>query len=79
VRRLILGALLTWTAACRPSGSTTFAPGFTEAAFGRVKAGMTKEEVLELLGPPISTAPNATGRCGDSIRTPLRRMSALQR
>jgi outer membrane protein assembly factor BamE (lipoprotein component of BamABCDE complex) len=36
-----------------PSIDTRFAPGYSEGGFERVKVGMTKAEVLSLLGPPF--------------------------
>lgn len=36
-----------------PSIDTRYAPGYSERNFRKVVRGMTKEEVLELLGPPL--------------------------
>ena len=36
-----------------PAIDTRFAPGYSETAFEKVKVGMTKDEVLSLLGPPF--------------------------
>jgi outer membrane protein assembly factor BamE (lipoprotein component of BamABCDE complex) len=36
-----------------PSIDTRYAPGFSEPKFAQVKIGMTREEVLKLLGPPL--------------------------
>jgi hypothetical protein len=40
-----------------PSIDTVYAPGFTNAAFERVKVGMSKEEVRNLIGRPLDTHP----------------------
>lgn len=37
-----------------PAIDTRFAPGYGEAAFAAVQPGMTKVEVLQLLGPPLN-------------------------
>lgn len=37
-----------------PAIDTRFAPGYTEQAFAALEVGMTKEEVLQRLGPPLN-------------------------
>lgn len=38
-----------------PAIDTRFAPGYSEAEFHNIQAGMTKEDVLQRLGPPLNT------------------------
>lgn len=37
-----------------PAIDTRFAPGYTEQAFAALEVGMTKQEVLQRLGPPLN-------------------------
>lgn len=37
-----------------PAIDTRFAPGYSEQAFQQIQIGMTKEEVLQRLGPPLN-------------------------
>ena len=38
-----------------PGIDTKYAPNYNERSFGRVEVGMTKDQVLALLGPPLDT------------------------
>lgn len=44
-----------------PAIDTTFAKSYTEEAFDRIRPGMTKEQVQELLGEPLSIVQNQDG------------------
>lgn len=37
-----------------PAIDTRFAPGYSEEAFASLQVGMTKDEVLQRLGPPLN-------------------------
>jgi hypothetical protein len=62
MRRVLVALLFMWSIGCWAKDSTTFAPGFKEEAFRRVTVGMSKQEVLALLGPPLVTVPSVTGQ-----------------
>lgn len=50
---LLLVSVYLWTANSTRCDATTYAAGFTEAKFKRVRHGMTKAEVLDILGKPL--------------------------
>jgi outer membrane protein assembly factor BamE (lipoprotein component of BamABCDE complex) len=58
-RALVFAAFLLFLAFCVASGwfrrdTTVYAPGYSEAKYRLVKAGMSREAVIGLLGPPLS-------------------------
>lgn len=55
---LVLPALIQARKAPR---NTRFAPGYSEAKFNALRVAMSKQDVLALLGKPLSVRPDASG------------------
>jgi len=50
-----------WRTLMTPFEGSVWAPGFSEAAFSKVKIGMHSSEVFQLLGAPIRNPNGLTG------------------
>jgi len=49
----VIGGFYTWVVYGRLD--TVYASGYSERAFGRISPGMTKKDVVALIGEPLST------------------------
>jgi outer membrane protein assembly factor BamE (lipoprotein component of BamABCDE complex) len=54
-RRLVTGHFLLWAFVAVACDHTTYAPGYSEAAFKQVEIGMSRGEVEALLGEALAT------------------------
>jgi outer membrane protein assembly factor BamE (lipoprotein component of BamABCDE complex) len=60
--RYLLDGLVDSTHALFVREDTRYAPGYTDAAFRRVKIGMTQKQVSDLLGTPFARLPFSGGQ-----------------
>lgn len=59
--------------------STVYAPGYSDHAFRRVRVGMSSNEVVALLGPPLVVTIHTDGREGWAYSDKERDTSHFQR